>query len=133
MPGYIPLRADRSQSPDRQSSAPPQARAIHYATTTFPHLRQQKGMMQETRSLGLTTMVLALAMAVGPARGQTVPPQAGWSDRVPRVEGARHHFVGAEGKAGNPGTKEAPWDLPSALAGRAEVKPGDVVWVRGGT
>ena len=89
--------------------------------------------MQGTRSLGPTTMVLALAMAVGPARGQTVPPQAGWSDRVPRVEGARHHFVGAEGKAGNPGTKEAPWDLPSALAGRAEVKPGDVVWVRGGT
>ena len=71
--------------------------------------------MQGTRSLGLMTMVLALAMAVGPARGQTVPPQAGWSDRVPRVEGARHHFVGAEGKAGNPGTKEAPWDLPSAL------------------
>jgi hypothetical protein len=97
----------------------------------------QERIMQGTRTTSLTIALLAaavaVAVAVAPVQGQSAPPPAGWSDRVPRVEGARHHFVSPDGKAGNGGTKEAPWDLASAFAGRDEVKPGDVVWVRGGT
>ena len=59
--------------------------------------------------------------------------KAGWSERVPRVENARHYFVGPEGKAENPGTSAAPWDLASALSAKQKVAPGDIVWVRGGT
>lgn len=89
--------------------------------------------MRRTRALSLATTLLAAVVAVGSVRGQTAPPGADWSDRVPKVAGARQHFVGPGGKAGNPGTEEAPWDLASALAGRDEVRPGDVVWVRRGT
>lgn len=59
--------------------------------------------------------------------------EAGWSDRVPRVEGAANHFTAPEGKDSNPGTKDAPWDLGSTLAGKQKIAPGAVVWVRGGT
>jgi hypothetical protein len=52
---------------------------------------------------------------------------------VPRVERAVHHYVSADGAPGNPGTRESPWDLASALDGRQKVAPGDVIWVRGGT
>jgi hypothetical protein len=68
----------------------------------------------------------------GDASGQP-PPGAGWTDRVPRVEGAAQRYVSPAGEPGNPGTREAPWDLASALGGRLKVAPGDVIWVRGGT
>lgn len=60
-------------------------------------------------------------------------PKAGWSDRVPRVEGAKHYYVSPEGKAENPGTREEPWDLLSTLQGGRKPEPGSVIWVRGGT
>ncbi|NQT84234.1 right-handed parallel beta-helix repeat-containing protein [bacterium] len=65
--------------------------------------------------------------------GHTEVERGSWSALVPSVEGASEHFVSPEGTHGNPGTAEAPWDLASALAGQHKVKPGDIVWVRGGT
>jgi len=59
--------------------------------------------------------------------------EAAWSHRVPQVEGAKEYFVSPQGKSENPGTREAPWNLASALAGRQKVAPGDIIWVRGGT
>jgi len=56
-----------------------------------------------------------------------------WTDRVPLVTGAAEHYVAPDGKQTNPGTKEAPWDILSALGGKQEVKPGDIIWLRGGT
>ena len=38
-----------------------------------------------------------------------------------------------EFKKENPGTKEQPWDILSALSAKAVVvKPGDTIWLRGG-
>jgi hypothetical protein len=52
---------------------------------------------------------------------------------------AAEHFVAADGEPDGDGTLAAPWDLATALAGApdaggaARVRPGDVVWVGGGT
>ena len=41
------------------------------------------------------------------------------------------YFVSADGKPGNAGTREAPWDLESALS--RKIEPGSTIWIRGGT
>ena len=46
---------------------------------------------------------------------------------------AAEWFVGAEGKPANAGTKEAPWDVESALDGKQKVAPGDTVCLLAGT
>jgi hypothetical protein len=47
--------------------------------------------------------------------------------------GAAEFFVTPTGKATGTGTASKPWDLRTALAHPAAVKPGDTIWVRGGT
>jgi hypothetical protein len=42
-------------------------------------------------------------------------------------------YVAPGGKATNDGSKTAPWDWETALAQPKAVKPGSVIWVRGGT
>jgi hypothetical protein len=42
-------------------------------------------------------------------------------------------YVGPNGTAANPGTKESPWDIASALNGRQEVRPGDTIYLLEGT
>jgi len=42
-------------------------------------------------------------------------------------------YVAPEGETANPGTKESPWDLASALNGRKEVRPGDTIHLLEGT
>ncbi len=78
----------------------------------------------------LRAAVLVAAPWEGAALGQE--PNAGWSARVPTLERARHYYVSPQGKPDNSGTREASWDLASALAGKQKIMPGDVVWVRGG-
>ena len=41
--------------------------------------------------------------------------------------------VAVDGKPDAAGTKEAPWDLESALLGKQKVAPGDTVWIAAGT
>ena len=57
----------------------------------LPHnVAQQEEMMQGTRSLGPTTWCWPWRWPFdGPAGPGSFRPQAGWSDRVPRVDGAR--------------------------------------------
>jgi hypothetical protein len=43
------------------------------------------------------------------------------------------HFVAPDGKADAAGTREAPWDIASAFAGKYPLQPGDTLWLRGGT
>lgn len=71
---------------------------------------------------------LALAFLLGASQEGT----AAGPDRVPRLAGARQFFAAPDGRPGNPGTKEAPWDLASALGGGSRLQPGDVLWVRAG-
>jgi hypothetical protein len=42
-------------------------------------------------------------------------------------------WFAAAGSADAKGTRESPWDLASALAGRQKLSPGDTLWIRGGT
>jgi hypothetical protein len=42
-------------------------------------------------------------------------------------------YVGPGGAPGGAGTKEAPWDIESALGGAQKIAPGDTVWLLGGT
>jgi hypothetical protein len=42
-------------------------------------------------------------------------------------------YVGTDGKAENPGTKEAPWDIVSALDGKQKISAGDTIYLLGGT
>ncbi|MBI3858025.1 MAG: right-handed parallel beta-helix repeat-containing protein [Planctomycetes bacterium] len=43
----------------------------------------------------------------------------------------QQYTVAPDGKAENAGTKEAPWDLESALS--RKIEPGSTIWVKGGT
>lgn len=42
-------------------------------------------------------------------------------------------FVSPKGSPSGNGSKDRPWDLQTALSHPAAVKPGDTIWVRGGT
>lgn len=46
---------------------------------------------------------------------------------------ANEWHVAVSGSATNPGTRESPWDLESTLQGKQKVRPGDIVWISGGT
>jgi hypothetical protein len=50
-----------------------------------------------------------------------------------RPSSAAEWYVAPQGKATGKGTKEAPWDLRTALNHPAAVQPGDTIWLRGGT
>ncbi|HKQ52890.1 MAG TPA: hypothetical protein VJT74_11010 [Pyrinomonadaceae bacterium] len=41
-------------------------------------------------------------------------------------------YVAPDGSTKGRGTKDSPWDLATALAGRKEVRPGDTIWLKGG-
>jgi hypothetical protein len=88
--------------------------------------------MQRTILTGLLIMAIGPAAVVsGNQAGADVP--GNWSDAVPRVAGAGQHFVAPDGKPTGAGTKESPWDIVSALEGKHAVRPGDILWIRGGT
>ena len=46
---------------------------------------------------------------------------------------ASDYFVSPAGSGSNNGTISAPWDLQTALSQPSAVKPGDTIWLRGGT
>lgn len=43
------------------------------------------------------------------------------------------YFVATNGSASGDGSESKPWDLTSALKNTAKIKPGDTLWIRGGT
>jgi len=46
---------------------------------------------------------------------------------------AAEWYAAPGGKPDGQGTKDAPWDLESALSGRQKLAPGDTLWLLGGT
>jgi len=52
---------------------------------------------------------------------------------VAATASAAEWFVGPRGRAGNPGTKEQPWDIASALEGKQKVAAGDTILLLQGT
>ena len=51
----------------------------------------------------------------------------------PATEKAPAYYVAVDGKPGNSGTHESPWDILSALGGKQVVAPGATIYLRGGT
>ena len=47
--------------------------------------------------------------------------------------GAAEWYVSPKGAPDGKGTREAPWDVASALSGKPAVKPGDTIYLLGGT
>jgi len=43
------------------------------------------------------------------------------------------YYVAPDGKPGNAGSKDSPWDLATAISGGRKIEPGSTIWVRGGT
>jgi hypothetical protein len=58
-----------------------------------------------------------------------VPPSGGLSLPASAAE----WYVSPKGTEKNKGTRASPWDIASALGGRSEVRPGDTVYLLGGT
>ena len=56
-----------------------------------------------------------------------------WSAVLGSTSMAGDWYVGPEGHAQNEGTRQAPWDIASALDGREEIRPGDTVFLLAGT
>jgi hypothetical protein len=50
-----------------------------------------------------------------------------------QMSAAAEWYVSPDGKATNPGTKEAPWDIASALDGRHQIAAGDTIYLLEGT
>jgi len=50
-----------------------------------------------------------------------------------QISAAAEWYAGPDGKAANPGTKEAPWDIASALDGRNQIAAGDTIYLLEGT
>jgi hypothetical protein len=50
---------------------------------------------------------------------------------VPQSQGG--FYVSPNGSANGDGSINNPWDLQTALSQPAAVKPGDTIWIRGGT
>jgi hypothetical protein len=48
------------------------------------------------------------------------------------VQGGREFYVGPNGAASNPGTRQAPWDMKSTMDNAHQLRGGDVVWVMNG-
>jgi hypothetical protein len=81
---------------------------------------------------------------LGPAASENYPPRIGSAAEVLAAmradgflpaEASRVWYAAPEGKGAGKGTLDAPWDLATALAGgngEAQIKPGDLVWLRGG-
>ena len=51
---------------------------------------------------------------------------------IGRLDAAEWHAAPG-GKHDAPGTKDAPWDLESALGGQQKIAPGDTLWISAGT
>jgi len=73
------------------------------------------------KSAPLVSAVLGLLLILTPLQAQQALPQS------------RSFYVSPAGRADGDGSRSRPWDLGTALAHPRAVKPGDTIWLRGGT
>lgn len=88
--------------------------------------------MQRSITLGLFILAIGPATVTVGSPGRADVP-GNWSDAVPMATGTGQHFVAPDGKPTGAGTKDSPWDIVYALEGRHPIRPGDILWIRGGT
>jgi hypothetical protein len=51
----------------------------------------------------------------------------------PEIAKGKEWYAAPDGKAANTGAKDSPWNIETTFAHPAAVKPGDTIWLRGGT
>lgn len=83
------------------------------------------------KTLPALLSVVAFNWVVGCAQAQADRKDI-WSAKAAPAPGVKEYYVSPDGKSDNAGSKEAPWDLHSAVGGRQPVAPGSVLWLRGG-
>jgi hypothetical protein len=74
-----------------------------------------------------------LRVALAALLGLAVLPLARSAPPRPLAELRAGFFVAPNGRPSGDGSKARPWDLATALAQPAALRPGDTVWLRGGT
>lgn len=74
----------------------------------------------------LLSIAITGAVAAAVLAGLAVAP------RRAAAGSGREHYVAAGGRETGSGSADDPWDLATALSGRADVSPGDTVWLEGG-
>lgn len=67
------------------------------------------------------------------ASGNEAVSDDGWFRTLLVLPQGNEWFVAPDGTPQGDGTREKPWDLQTALSHPAKVKPGDTIWLRGGT
>jgi hypothetical protein len=72
---------------------------------------------------------IPVSLAIAPTTTTTNPP----TTPTPLPTGGNQWFAAPNGTKTGDGSISKPWDLKTALAHPAVVKPGDTIWVRGGT
>jgi hypothetical protein len=81
-------------------------------------------------------LALSTALSAFSCRAQARPaasnPISVAAESVPAAQG-RSFFASPTGTSRGDGSLQAPWDLQTALDHPAEVRPGDTIWLRGGT
>ena len=89
-------------------------------------------------SLTLLLALSTLCAPAGPRQEDLSPPlgseaQSESSHRSQDSLSGRNFFVAPGGGPGGDGSQTSPWDLQAALNQPSSVKPGDTIWLRGGT
>lgn len=95
---------------------------------TISPLTNQINERPAAATLGLRMLAWAVLSVVAFGAG-AVEPVAG-ADL--RTTGACF-YVAVEGRAGNVGTVDSPWDIESALGGQHAIAPGSILYLKGGT
>jgi hypothetical protein len=101
--------------------------------------------MRIQSSLGAIAAVLACSAGLGCGQGSEQQPAtaADRKDAVATVKketpqatlpsfAGSQWYVASEGKPDGDGSEAKPWDMDTAMAGPASVKPGDVIWIAAG-
>ncbi|MGQ9525438.1 MAG: fibronectin type III domain-containing protein [Armatimonadota bacterium] len=83
---------------------------------------------------GLTTVTLYhFRVKSRDAAGNEAVSEDGWFRTLLSLPQGNEWFVAPDGTPEGDGTREKPWDLQTALSHPVKVKPGDKIWLRGGT
>jgi len=89
-------------------------------------------MTRSARGLALCIVALMVAVALAAPSSSRSPAASAPSVAVP-IRGGSSFYVSPEGRPDGDGSKGRPWDLATALAHPPAVKPGDAIWLLGGT
>jgi hypothetical protein len=107
----------------------------HAGSGSNPH-RSKSRWVVPTIVVGVLGAIGFLATQTPPASepdAATATAETALAAPVLKAPSGREVFVAANGLATNPGTRQEPVDLATALSSNSPASPGDTIWLRGGT